>query len=330
MSAIVIGESVIEIIKGYDEQQHRPGGVFLNSAIALSQLNRHVRFLTDYGTDTNGDMIHEYLADFNIEEMVRPRDERSSQTITTFVARVGTGLAPFSHENIMFDIVPPPTTPMERLDLDLFAPRSALFGSISCHINPGDSKVLDWITTLRDTSTIYFDPNVRPTITPNLNKTRDRIEECIELSDVVKASEKDVVTLYGANVDYDTVAQMWLDKGPSVVAITHGYKGSVLYSKSGDIVSIPAIKTDVIDPFGGGDAYMAALVDCMARIALDTAARRENLKRITRVNLEMLGGFATSAASLVVSKQGPIMPTRDELMSRYHLFRTRPNITASI
>ena len=210
--------------------------------------------------------------------------------------------------------------------MDLFAPRTALFGSISCHITPGDSKVLEWIKILRETSTIFFDPNVRPTITPNLNQARERIEECIAYTDVVKASEKDILTLYGSTSDFGSVAKKWLDLGASIVVITHGFKGSVLYSRTGSIITIPAQTDSVVDPFGGGDAYMAALMDCLGRIALDTAAHREALSRISDTSLEMLGLFATAGASLTIERRGPIPPTRDELMDRYQLYRSSPHV----
>lgn len=326
MSSIIIGESMIEIVTGDDEPVHRPGGAFLNTAVALSRLGRHVRFLTDFGTDYDGSIIRGHLDQNSIQIAARPEAERANGTILSWIARVGTGLSPFSYDNIAFDIPNPPSTPTEQLDLDLFAPRTALFGSIACHIPPGDSKVLEWIKLLRETSTIFFDPNVRPTITPNLNQARERVEECISYADVVKASEKDILTLYGSLADFDSIARQWIDLGVSIVVITHGFKGSVLYSKSGSIIHIPAQTGKVVDPFGGGDAYMAALIDCLGRIALDTAAHREALGRISDTSLEMLGLFATAGASITIERHGPITPTRDELMDRYQLYRSSPHV----
>lgn len=326
MSAIVIGESMIEIIKGDDEPVHRPGGTVLSTAIGLSRLGRHVRFVTDYGTDYDGDIIATHLDQNAVQPVVRPREARKNGTMVSYVARVGTGLAPFSYDNLAFDVPGTPQTPTETLDLDLFAPRSVLFGSLSCHLEPGADKVLDWIRLLRERSTVFFDPNVRPTITPNLDAARERVEECIALSDVVKASEKDIMTLYGHAIEFEELARDWLDSGPSIIAITHGFQGSVLYSKSGGTITLPAVQGDVVDPTGGGEAYMAALIDCLARIALDTAARREDLEDISDASLEMLGVFATAAASVTIRRPGLNMPTRDELMDQYQAYRTNPRV----
>ena len=100
----------------------------------------------------------------------------------------------------------------------------------------------------------------------------------------------------------------------------------MLYSKSGSRIHIPAQTGNVVDPFGGGDAYMAALIDCLGRIALDTAAHREALGRISDTSLEMLGLFATAGASITIERHGPATPTRDELMDRYQLYRSSPHV----
>lgn len=324
MSTFVLGESMIEIIKGDDETVHRPGGAMLSTAIALSTLGRQVRFVTDYGTDSDGDIIATHLDQNGVQPVVREAGARDTGTMMSYVARVGTGLAPFSYDNITFDVPQPPETPTEKLDLDLYAPRSVLFGSLACHLEPGADKVLAWVEMLRERATIFFDPNVRPTITPNLDETRERIEQCVGYADIVKASEKDLMTLYGHRIDFEDIARDWLSRGPAIVAVTHGFQGSILYSKPGGMIALPALQENVVDPTGGGDAYMAAMMDCLARIALDTAARREDLQHIADTSLEMLGVFAMAAAAVTVGRAGTRMPTRDELMDQYHLYRTNP------
>lgn len=326
MSAIVIGESMIEVIKGDDETVHRPGGAMLSTSIGLARLGRHVRFITDFGIDYDGDVIATHLDQHGVQPVVREAEERDKATMVSYVARVGTGLAPFSYDNITFDIPNPPQTATEKLDLDLFAPRSVLFGSLASHIAPGAEKVFEWIKMLRERSTIFYDPNVRPTITPDLNLTREQVERSIALADIVKASEKDIMTLYGHAINFEDLARQWLDLGPSIVVITHGFQGSILYSKSGGMIALPALQQNVVDPSGGGDAYMAALIDCLARIALDTAARRDDLENISDTSLEMLGVFATAAASVTVGRQGAKMPTRDELMDQYQIYRSNPHV----
>ena len=325
MSAIVIGESMIEVIKGDDETIHRPGGAMLATSIGLARLGRDVRFITDFGTDYSSDVIAAQLEQHSIQTVTRDASVRPSKTMVAHLAHVGTGIAPFSYEDVSFDIPNPPSTATELLDLDLFAPRAVLFGSNGCFIKPGASKVLDWVRLLRERATVFFDPNVRPALIDDLDHARERVEECISMSDIVKASEKDLMTLYGNRTEFDEVAKDWLARGAAIVVISHGLQGSILYSKPGSVIALPSLQENLVDPTGSQQAYTAAMIDCLARIALDTAARREELQSISDANLEMLGVFATAAASVTSGHRGPKMPTRDELMDQYHVYRTNPH-----
>ncbi len=57
---LVIGEALIDIVRGRDTAEH-VGGSPLNVAVGLAKLGRDVDFLTHIGDDANGHRIADYL-----------------------------------------------------------------------------------------------------------------------------------------------------------------------------------------------------------------------------------------------------------------------------
>lgn len=53
-----------------------------------------------------------------------------------------------------------------------------------------------------------------------------RVERCVALSDVVKASDEDLEWLYPGQ-DPERVAEQWLASGPAVVLVTRGGDGAL-------------------------------------------------------------------------------------------------------
>ena len=76
--------------------------------------------------------------------------------------------------------------------------------------------------------------------------------------------------------------------GPSVILITLGREGSIIYYE-GSLFKIPAIETKVVDPTGAGDAYFGGFIFkyMLSKDPLQSAI------------------FATSTASFIVEAIGP-------------------------
>jgi fructokinase len=72
-------------------------------------------------------------------------------------------------------------------------------------------------------------------------------------------------------------------------------------------LTIPAVKTPVVDTIGAGDSYMSALI--LGLITRGTGG-------LAPAVLDQLGSTAAAAAAITVSRAGARPPTEDELRAK--------------
>jgi sugar/nucleoside kinase (ribokinase family) len=90
-----------------------------------------------------------------------------------------------------------------------------------------------------------------------------------------------------------------LGLGPKIVALTLGVDGCIIAS-SEKITHVPALKVEVVDTTGAGDAFMGAL----------------SFGLLQGWDLERVGLFANACAALCCTKVGArAMSKRDEVMT---------------
>ena len=320
MSCLVIGEAVIDEIAGRDGVVRRiPGGSMLNVAIGLRRLDRTVRLATDFGIDDDGATLSEYAARNGLELWLRADEERTNPTSVARAVVGDDGTVSYDLD-FTWDIQDTPISGACKLDLEVLNPRSVAFGSFTCHVQPGAEKVRHWVEQLRETATVFYDPNVRRSEIVEPEKYRAEVESFVRISDIVKVSKNDIHTLYGPYADVDRIAQDWLALGPALVVLTQGAQGATMYAASGYVLGIVAPEVEVVDTVGAGAAFFSALIDGLSRISLDGADFRENLRRMSLTNLQTLGAYAATAATITVSRSGANPPTREELIDRYEFY----------
>ncbi len=320
MSFLVIGEALVdEITSPTGEVRRIPGGSMLNVAIGLRRLDRTVRLVTDLGRDTDGKMLQEYAASHGLELWLRSDEERTNPTSVAHATVDEEGNVTYDID-FTWDIQDTPLSGACKLDLEVLAPTTVAFGSFACHIQPGATRVRNWIRHLRENATILYDPNPR-LFAPNPQERVKEVEEFVAMSDVVKVSGSDLVTLYGQDVNFDAVVREWLRLGPGLVVLTRGSEGAVMYTASGYVLHVPAPYVTVVDTVGAGAAFFSALADGLARLSLDGAFARPMLKRMSLTNLQTLGGYAATAAMITVGRSGANPPTRDELIDRHENYQ---------
>lgn len=321
MSCLVIGEALIDEITGRDGVVRRiPGGSMLNVAIGLRRLDRTVRLVTDFGTDADGALLSEYATSNGLELWLRVDAERTNPTSVARAIVNQNGSVSYDLD-FTWDIQDTPVSGACKLDLEVLNPRSVAFGSFTCHVQPGAAKVRKWIEQLRTTATVFYDPNVRRSEIRDIEQYRAEVESFVQMSDIVKVSTNDIYTLYGADADVDHIAHEWLTRGPALVVLTQGADGAAMYSACGYVLGVAAPETDVVDTVGAGAAFFSALIDGLSRISLDGAEFRENLRTMSITNLQTLGAYATTAATITVSRSGANPPTREELIDRYEFYQ---------
>lgn len=186
-------------------------------------------------------------------------------------------------------------------------PRHVHTGSIAAVMEPGAATVLGAVESLRTAATVSYDPNVRPELMGDHDSAVRRVERCVALSDVVKASDEDLEWLYPGQ-DPERVAEQWLASGPAVVLVTRGGDGALAVLPDGQ-VTVDALPTDVVDTVGAGDAFMSGTLHALAGHGLLGADGRERLRSLDRTRVADVLRHAAASAAVTVARVAPTRRT---------------------
>ncbi|MFB7482900.1 carbohydrate kinase [Streptomyces anulatus] len=296
---LVVGECVADIVRLPDQAARvHPGGSPANVAYGLARLGHRAVLLTQLGPDGNGRLIREHLASGGVD--VRT-DGSTAPTPSAAVTLDGSGQAGYAFD-VSWTLAPVAVEP---------APVHVHTGSIGAVVEPGSTTVLDIVRAARATATVSYDPNVRPALMGDHAAAVRRVEECVGLSDLVKASDEDLEWLYPGE-DPERVAARWLGRGPAVVLVTRGGAGALAVLPGGHI-TVQAPEVDVVDTVGAGDAFMSGTLHALAAHGLLGPGARDRLHAVDRGTVTDVLRHAVASAAVTVSRAGANPPGADEL-----------------
>ncbi|MFY0512993.1 carbohydrate kinase family protein [Streptomyces anulatus] len=296
---LVVGECVADIVRLPDEAARvHPGGSPANVAYGLARLGHRTALLTQLGPDGNGRLIREHLASGGVD--VRT-DGSTAPTPSAVVTLDGAGQASYAFD-VSWTLAPVAVEP---------APVHVHTGSIGAVVEPGSTTVLDIVRAARATATVSYDPNVRPALMGDHAAAVRRVEECVGLSDLVKASDEDLEWLYPGE-DPELVAARWLGRGPAAVLVTRGGAGALAVLPGGHI-TVQAPVVDVVDTVGAGDAFMSGTLHALAAHGLLGPGGRDRLHAVDRDTVTDVLRHAVASAAVTVSRAGANPPGADEL-----------------
>ncbi|MFF2230781.1 carbohydrate kinase family protein [Streptomyces anulatus] len=296
---LVVGECVADIVRLPDRAARvHPGGSPANVAYGLARLGHRAVLLTQLGPDGNGRLIREHLASGGVD--VRT-DGSTAPTPSAAVTLDGSGQAGYVFD-VSWTLAPVAVEP---------APVHVHTGSIGAVVEPGSTTVLDIVRAARATATVSYDPNVRPALMGDHAAAVRRVEECVGLSDLVKASDEDLEWLYPGE-DPQRVAARWLGRGPAVVLVTRGGAGALAVLPDGHI-TVQAPEVDVVDTVGAGDAFMSGTLHALAAHGLLGPGARDRLHAVDRGTVTDVLRHAVASAAVTVSRAGANPPGADEL-----------------
>ncbi|GFM95493.1 hypothetical protein Sfulv_03040 [Streptomyces fulvorobeus] len=221
LDVLVIGECVADIVRRPGAvDQVLPGGSPANVAYGLARLGRSATLLTQLGADENGRLIRDHLTAAGVR--VRT-DDATAPTPSAAVTLDGDGRAAYTFEitwtlaaggfgtrDALYRYGPPGT-----------AHRHVHTGSIAAVMEPGAGTVRGAVESARTEATVSYDPNVRPELMGDHAAAVRRVERCVALSDIVKASDEDLEWLYPGE-DPGKAAARWQATGPALALVTRG------------------------------------------------------------------------------------------------------------
>lgn len=292
---LAVGEALVDIVHSADGTvTEHPGGSVANVAVALARLGQPVDLATWIGADEHGARIADWLRSSGVR--LTPGSDSAARTPSALATVDDTGSATYE-----FD-----------LEWHLPGGTAAAGGALAVHTGSIaavlEPAMRELVTSMRATSTLSYDPNVRPAVMGPRDDVRAIVEAYVALADVVKVSDEDLAWLE-PDTSPEAVAQRWLTCGPALVVLTRGAVGALAWCAAGEHVQ-PAASVDVVDTVGAGDAFTGALLWSLANANLLGAAARDRLRAITPVELGRHVLTATCAAELTVQRAGSDPPSR--------------------
>ncbi|MDR0960668.1 MAG: carbohydrate kinase [Propionibacteriaceae bacterium] len=311
----VVGETLTDVVvrPGQPDEEH-PGGSCANVAVTLGRLGRNPILVTQVADDERGSRALGWLEESGVRVVNEPPSTGRTSTAT---ARLdATGSATYD-----FDL----TWDLATSALAATAAAHVLHvGSIATVLEPGADTVEKIVRQARGRALISFDPNARPTITPDREAVLPRLKRLVSMADIVKVSEEDLA-FYAPGEDALTVARRmlapleteWLNpdahvQAPLVVIVTLGAEG-VLLLRGENEIHIPKLPVDVVDTIGAGDTFSGALLDALVNCLIAGAPSRGRLANLHIDELRHAVAWAATAAAITVSRAGADPPSRTEV-----------------
>ncbi|MBN8957543.1 MAG: carbohydrate kinase [Rhizobiales bacterium] len=310
---VVAGEALIDLLPTADRDGQpalRPaiGGSPLNVALGLGRLGRRTAFLGAVSTDAFGAQIMAALQDSRVDTALVMRVARPTPLA---VASLSGGEARYA----FYDA----GTASRGMTLRELAPHPVdatwlHFGSIALAAEPAASTLIARAKTVaRSTQSpclVSYDPNVRPDFATDEAPYRRNLDQAMEVADLIKLSHADLAWMR-PGITADGFAREQIVRGASLVVVTRGNEGAEAFTRQHGF-AVPAPQVEVADTIGAGDAFMAGLL-----CALDEAHVRTRtvLAALPKKALLDAISFAACVAAVTCSKQGAVMPWREELQA---------------
>jgi fructokinase len=305
---VVCGEALMDVFDAGatatgSQLDARIGGSPYNVALGLARLAQPVAFCGAVGNGFLGERLMRSLADEGIDtSCVQRTDAPTSICVIGLDAR-GVPAYDFYGER----------GADRQLDASVLlrvpvAARALHFGSYTMVVEPVAATQRALIERECRRALISYDPNVRLTVEPSLQRWRDALAWMLPRTHLLKVSEEDIGLLFPSRA-LDELAASWLAQGPSLVVVTRGGEGSLAFGAAASAHALP-VAVNVVDTVGAGDTFQAALLTWLAERG------QLSIDGVAALDAESLGdmlGFATRAAAITCSRRGADLPRRGEL-----------------
>ncbi len=156
---------------------------------------------------------------------------------------------------------------------------------------------------------ISLDPNVRPTVEPDMDVWRARLAALLPHVDLMKVSREDLDRLWPGRSSDDCAADA-ISAGADLVVVTDGEGAARGWTAEGATAAATPPKVTVIDTVGAGDTFQAALVSRLRGRGPDGAPATSGLDA---AELGAILDYCARAAAITCSRRGADLPRADEL-----------------
>ncbi|MEU6353886.1 sugar kinase [Streptomyces sp. NPDC047072] len=141
---------------------------------------------------------------------------------------------------------------------------------------------------------ISFDVNHRPALWPE-GAASGVLHDLADRADIVFVGLDEAQGLWGADLTAADVRKLL--PGPRILVVKDGSRAATAFTDEGSR-TVPALRVDVVEPVGAGDAFAAGFLAGLVRDASTERALR-------------LGHLTAASALSVIGDHGPLLPEPD-------------------
>lgn len=305
---LICGEALFDFFlvsetgPGAAQYAARAGGSPFNVAIGLARQGVDAALLTGLSSDFLGERLQTVLTDEGVATRYTQRTDRpSTLSLVGLDAQGGPAYQFFDRNSAGSGLC---VQDMPDLGADVWGLH---LGSYSLVVPP----VADAFAALaarEQQRFISLDPNIRPTIEPDMAIWRTRLEALYPFVDLVKISVEDLDLVHPGLGPQDYAATI-LDQGPSLVVVTDGGAPVRAFGRGLSAQAQPPT-VEVIDTVGAGDTFQATLLAMLAQGGGDPKAA---LQTLTQPRLSEILTRAARAASITSARRGADLPTAQDI-----------------
>lgn len=283
----------------------KPGGAPANVLAAVSKLGGRTAFIGKIGNDMFGSFLKQTLDHLRIDTSGLVIDPAIHTTLA-FVQLDDRGDRSFSfYRNPGADV----RLEANEIPKDIISQSHMLhFGSVSLTDEPSRSATLHAVNIAKEAGCmISYDPNYRPPLWKSAEEAKTQMTAGLSMADIVKVSEEEMVLLTGKTGLEEGSLELGR-YGAALIMVSRGAQGA--FFRRGDFTGlVPTYNVKTVDTNGAGDAFLGAVHFCIRECSLN------DLRSLSRQDLEEIISFANAAGALTTSKNGaiPAMPTVEEI-----------------
>jgi fructokinase len=322
---VVGGESLIDLISepaGLDGSIRlvaHQGGSPYNCAIALSKLGNDTGFLCPISSDGLGTYLLQPLEAAGVKSLLTERvDAYTTLAVVTFDAKKSAQYGFYRQADRAFTrdgLIAGLPDRLEVFQIGGF-----------CPIEPEDAEI--WLAVAgeaaRRGATLTMDPNVRPSLVSDFSGYKQRLNQFLDIVNLVKVSIEDLGALErntavkaGDFTAAETeaivekyVADFLGRPNMGLVIVTFGDEGSRAFTRSGSAVASIYPAEPFGDTVGAGDSLMAGVLTTLGERGTLT---RDGLRGLDDKGLAEMLRFGAVVAGLNCQHFGCVPPTRPEV-----------------
>lgn len=305
----VVGENVADALMDVERDgngsarfQVFSGGGPANTAVALSRLGTHAKFMSRLAKGALGELFIERLTRSGVDLSL---SVAAAEPATLAIATVK------DNGQAHYDFYASGTADWqwqwdELKQIDLRGAICVHAGSLGLVMEPGSALLEQLLESVRSHSTICIDPNVRTALVDS-NHYRTRISAWAGLADILRLSEDDFTSVF-PDLPLESMFSQWHEAGASLIVVTRG-ANSVVASFNGIKFEIPIPSIHVVDTIGAGDAFNAGLLHWLCA----TNSTGGRIDHLNAQDIHRALTFATHIAALSCAESGANPPWADSL-----------------